>query len=588
LLPRFKYFVFGEESGKLSVMLMDNRAGLLTQDISSLVSVDVRLISLMRLILAFCALCIIYIDPSEPDRLAVLTYAALAGYCLYSAVLYFLALKRADLLPVKIAHWADVCWYLVLVALSNGTSSVFFFFFFFAILVASFRFGFDTGLRVTIVSATLFTLIGYATAPAGPKFEVARTLLRPVYLLVLGYMMAYWGGKEISFVRRLALLKDVNRLSNPRFGVAETVNSILKRVCDFYEADTCMVVIFNAERGQGGGYLLTRAERDGEDISTRTEPLPEEQARPLLLLPPNYAVAYSQSRLKWWVRKRFFAFDVTKGEQTDEHAAETQGLVNLFETCALLSLPLYLRGKLLGRVFLAANRRSFNFSDIEFMLQLGDHIIPVIDNIQLLDHLASDAARQERQKISHDIHDSTIQPYIGLKLALEAMRRRVPEDNSALARDVDDMLKMADAGISDLRRYVGTLKDAPFSQESVFVPAVKRQAAQFTDFYGIRVEVEVTNDICISDRLAAEAFQMVREGLSNIRRHTSARSALIRLGCTDSKFILQITNDNAEPEAKVKPFIPKSLMGRARALGGDVSVEQLEGGKTSVTVEVLI
>ncbi|MCA1592536.1 MAG: histidine kinase [Acidobacteria bacterium] len=512
-----------------------------------------------------------------------LTYTTLAGYCLYGAVLYFLTLKRSDLLLVKLAHWADVCWYLVLVAMSSGTSSIFFFFFFFAILVASFRWGFSTGLRVTIVSATLFTIIGYATAPAGPEFELSRSLLRPVYLLVLGYMMAYWGGKELLLVRRLAMLKDVNRLSNPRFGVTETVNSILKLVCVFYEADLCIAVLFNTDQKR---YLIARAERDGENITARTESLPKEQMEPLLTLPPHYAVAYNRNRLNWWRRESYYAFDVLKDKHAAGYATEAEGLVNLFETRALLSLPLYLRGKAVGRTFLSARHTSFNFSDIEFMLQLCDNIMPVIDNIQLLDNLASNVAQQERQKISRDIHDSTIQPYIGLKLALEAMRRRVPEDNSTLAHDIDEVLKMTEAGISDLRRYVGTLKDAPFSQESVLVPAVKRQAAQFTDFYGIHVDVEVIDDICVNGRLAAEAFQMVREGLSNVRRHSKAGRAVIRLNCANGKFTLQIKNDNSLQNAEENSFLPKSLAARARSLGGDISIEHLADGETCVTVEV--
>ena len=41
----------------------------------------------------------------------------------------------------------------------------------------------------------------------------------------------------------------------------------------------------------------------------------------------------------------------------------------------------------------------------------------------------------ERQKISRDIHDSAVQPYIGLKLALEALARKIPPEHP-LSRDV--------------------------------------------------------------------------------------------------------------------------------------------------------
>lgn len=55
-------------------------------------SVDERMISLMRLILASSALFIIFIDPSEPDRLVPINYGALVLYVVYSLVLYAVSL----------------------------------------------------------------------------------------------------------------------------------------------------------------------------------------------------------------------------------------------------------------------------------------------------------------------------------------------------------------------------------------------------------------------------------------------------------------------------------------------------------------
>src|SRR5689334_2246008 len=214
---------------------------------AGLESVDDRMISLMRLILALSALLITYIDSSEPDRLVAVTYGALVVYSVYGSVLYYLSFRGGPRLPLSISHWIDVFCFLVLVALSSGTNSIFFFFFFFAILVASFRWGLKAGLRVTFVSTFFFTVIGYATASADSTWELNRFLLRPMYLLVLGYMIAYWGGHEIKLKRRLNLLKELNLLGNPRFGVSETIGALLERLCAFYKADDCWLITADAE-----------------------------------------------------------------------------------------------------------------------------------------------------------------------------------------------------------------------------------------------------------------------------------------------------------------------------------------------------
>ncbi|HAF21789.1 MAG TPA: hypothetical protein DCK93_02570, partial [Blastocatellia bacterium] len=76
--------------------------------------IDLRMISVMRVALAFSALLVIYIDPSEPNQFVGPTYLALAGYGIYSIVIWALAVRHSRILPIKILHWLDVAWYLPL------------------------------------------------------------------------------------------------------------------------------------------------------------------------------------------------------------------------------------------------------------------------------------------------------------------------------------------------------------------------------------------------------------------------------------------------------------------------------------------
>src|SRR5262249_14934004 len=149
----------------------------------------------IRLVLSTAALLAIYIDPSEPDRYVRATYFSLVTYTLYSLGVYFYARRRVALSwkQVLLVTWVDVAWYSVLISLSSGTNSVFFFFYTFAVIVASSRGGRNLGLAVTVVSATLFVLLGWKTTPSD-QFALNRFLVRPLGLLAMGYVMAYWGG----------------------------------------------------------------------------------------------------------------------------------------------------------------------------------------------------------------------------------------------------------------------------------------------------------------------------------------------------------------------------------------------------------
>ncbi|MBD0370071.1 MAG: hypothetical protein ICV60_04500 [Pyrinomonadaceae bacterium] len=554
---------------------------------SSIDSIDERMISKMRLILAWSALFIIYLDPSEPDRLVALTYVALTLYGLYSTALYVLAIRATWLLPKRILCWIDVAWYLTLVALSSGTSSIFFFFFFFAILVASFRWGFSAGFQVTVVSAILFTVIGYLTAHLGPTFELNRFMLRPIYLLVLGYMMAYWGGREVTFKRRLALLKEVVKIPNPRFGIYPAVGLTMKKLRAFYDADTCRIIL--KEPDDNDHYRLLQAARNQVEGSVESEVIPAQLAQLLMDLPDNLALIY-RGKGKLWPRKNSdsFIYDVMKRERTEAQPGVCESLASRLDADSFVSVPLFFHTKMFGRLYMTAEHGLFEPTDIEFLIQVFEQLAPILNNIQLIDQLSSSAAEQERQRLALDIHDSVIQPYLGLHYKLAAIRNKIASNGSSVAEDVERLFQMTSDEVAGLRGFVRNLKGENKHNEDL-QSAVKRITSQFIEYYGINVRVEYLNRINIDDRLAAEIIQLIYEGLSNIRKHTRATHSIIRFNCNDTTLNLEIENNAANAvDNSPSLFIPQSITERAKHLGGRARVEQSNDHRTIVNIEIPI
>jgi signal transduction histidine kinase len=548
-------------------------------------SLDERLVNLTRFVLALSALIIIYVDPSEPDRLVKITYTTLALYTVYSAFVYFLSRRRQSPFRGTPLYWIDVAWYVVLVSLSSGTNSLFFFFFFFVILVASCSSGYRAGLDVTIVSTTLFVTIGYFTTPT--PIEPNRFLLRPVCLATIGYLMAYWGGSETTHKRRLALLKDVSRSSNPRFGVDQTISAIMRKLREFYDAETCLVI---NTRPASNAHILRRVDRRHAELGDRVESAGTEAAQ-LLAWPSEWAVTWdSRSEKRWfsrWFSKSACSiYDFVSGERVKDVDCETYAAIaDLLASESFITIPIYQRNTFTGRLYLTRKARSFNYSDVDFLRQLMDHVMPMIDNIQLVDRLASQASEYERQRISRDIHDSAIQPYIGLKLGLEALRRNMSNEGP-VAGGLAELVERTDSVIRDLRTYVGDLKGSGSGEHSnVLTSSVERHAKQLGEFYGIAVDVKIATTANMNNRLVAEIFQIVREGLSNIKRHTSSAAARIRMRYLNGDIVLDIENDASAGKSQ-KIFTPRSITERALALGGRVSVNVSDAGSTIVSVVI--
>jgi len=536
------------------------------------------MIATARLALAAAALIIMYVDLAESERYVTV---AVALYTVYSALLYVLWLRGRRPVAATIEHLADVGWSVVLMALSNGANRIFFAsFFFFATLVAAFHWGCARRLRMTVGWILLLMVFGFATG-LEPGADFHRYLRRPIYLLMLGYMMACWGDSEVGHRRRLALLKDVTSLSNPRFGVERTIDSLTERLRAFYDADTCLLTIEDNATGQ---LALHRADRREVGGRPRARPTSGELTRLLSGFPAEQGAVHRDALLRWkWWRPRsaLLRYNVMTGTR----AVDDGKLRVAVPTASLVTVPFRARGKTVGRLTLTARRpRAFGTWDVDFLLQTLEHVLPTIENIRLVDRLASGAAEAERRRIAGDIHDSVIQPYVGLQMGLAAMHRKVATGGADLESEIDRLLRLTDVGIADLRDQMSALTRGSGEPGGSLVGSLRRYAEKFTEATTIAVRVSPEDEIRVNDRLAAEVFQMAVEGLSNVRRHTSARGATVALTCREDHLVLRIENDVAAGSAP-QPFTPRSISERATALGGHVQVERTPEG-SAVVVEI--
>ena len=537
---------------------------------------DTRVIALGRLLLAASGLGVIYLVPTEPDRFVPVTYAALVVYTVFSAWVYVLQLRgRAFSFLLDWGHWIDIACYTVLITLSSGTNSIFFFGYFLPILAASFRWGFASGMRVAVaaaVSTILFTALGAFTSI--PTWEPQRYLIRPAFLLTLGYMMARWGEQEIQLKRRLDLLRNLATSANPRFGMNRTLGRMMHALMHHFGAERCALILHEDEAAER---TLRRCSRDEAESAAFPQELPESAARLLLSLPLAAIVLHAPRGSR--------ALDPAGGERGDVDCPSCEAIAVALESPSFVSVPLTFRDRDVGRLFLGgAGRWSLDEAEARFLLHAVGQALPVIENLRLVTQLAAAAADDERRKIARDIHDSVIQPYVGLQIGLSGLRQKLAAGaGPELSQDVDRLLEMTSLGIADLRLQVSALKQGGGPGVSL-VPAVRRFATRFSEVTGIVVEVEARDDLRVAERLAAEAFQMVAEGLSNVRRHTQSPQARVGLALENGSLHLRI--ENAAGPDPCAPFTPRSIAERAAALGGGATVLAGPAGATVVQVEV--
>jgi signal transduction histidine kinase len=517
----------------------------------------------MRLLLSLSALLTWHIGPGQiqPDTSAA--WSIFAIYALNSLVLFGIARVRAGFWHGPVVYWVDIGWFGLMVGATGGSSSPFFPLFFFAILAASFRHGFDAGARLTL-GATL--VVTAAVLAAQGQEALHLLLLRAAFLLALGYMIAFWGGLAIDQRRRLALLRDVSRLSNPRFGVQHTLDSLMEKILRFYAGSTCILVM----QENSGAWLFNTVHHPRTGHAPHRNRTDEASVQPLLELAGDATVLYRASgryRLPDGARATALAPGQRDWRQID--AGDCARIADLLDADAFMSAPLPLR-KGAGRIFVTSSER-LRRGDATFLNHIAQQAFPVIETIDLLDRFASDAAFRERQTIARDLHDSTIQPYIGLRHAIAAIRKQAGDDN-IVAAELDHLLEMSTDVIGDMRQFAQRFKNGRQSEPELLI-ALRRQMNQVRSFYDINVTFEAAQAPLIHDRMAAEVFQIVTEGVSNICKHTHARNALVRLAEEDGQLAIDISNPCDGAAVPASPFTPRSIAERVRALGGHLAID---------------
>ena len=540
---------------------------------------DAKLFAAMRFILSFAGLAIIYVDPTEPSSREVLTYGAFALYCVYAASVLVVVSQTSWTPDQRLLSALDVVFASLLVLWTHGTNSIFFYVFLFPILVVSFSHGYRDGLIFTIASVAAFLVAGSLADPAIVKYELNLALIRPIYLLALGYMIAKWGGREILLKRRLMLLRDVNS-TNARAGLDQVIEANVRRILEFHNAERCVLAL--QRTGSAPCYVMYAAARSEQRASGPQEMTEDSGAR-LLSFKDSESILYSSRASRTSAaRSSCVAVDSKDERKSTLPSSECEFVAALLEASYFVAVPYRQSDGTRGRLFLTSDHSRFTRGDVQFLLQFTAAVSKVVENLQLLDQLVSSAAEHERVMISRDIHDAAVQPYIGLRLGLEALYRDGGA-TSPLSQKILDLVEMANATVRDLRGYTRGLLEGTEVPGGSLAAAILMQTERHKRFYGLDVATDVdVKSGQLSGRFASQIFHVVVEALSNVVKHTASRRAFVEVKSGAGSVCIRVGNEQSGDSQASPEFVPKSIKSRVEALGGSFEVQHTAQGNTVV------
>lgn len=168
---------------------------------------------------------------------------------------------------------------------------------------------------------------------------------------------------------------------------------------------------------------------------------------------------------------------------------------------------------------------------------------------------------QERRRIARELHDSLGQYLAGLKIALEMLKTSSsPEKNKALFAECSDILEKSIAET----RTLSHLLHPPLLDEAGFASAASWFVTGFSQRSGIPVSLDLPENMPrLSEALEIALFRILQESLTNVHRHSQARSAEIKLEL-DAE---QITMEVADHGKGMPQHVLQQLRGDGTKLG---------------------
>jgi signal transduction histidine kinase len=204
------------------------------------------------------------------------------------------------------------------------------------------------------------------------------------------------------------------------------------------------------------------------------------------------------------------------------------------------------------------------------------------------------ASAAERARFARELHDGAVQSLIAVEMQVDVVRRQAEADRpitgelsriQGLLREevlkLRELMQQMKAIDVDSQRLIGVLHDT--------VERFQRETGISTRFITDIQHLDMPQRVC------REVLRIVQEGLVNVRKHSGARHALVRLAAGKERWNLVLEDDG-----KGFPFTgrlnlqeldeiskgPMIIKERVRLIAGELTVESNPGQGSRLDIAV--
>ena len=175
--------------------------------------------------------------------------------------------------------------------------------------------------------------------------------------------------------------------------------------------------------------------------------------------------------------------------------------------------------------------------------------------------LAEQARADERARLAGEMHDVVTHRVSLMVLQAGALGITAPDE--ATRRAAEELRAAGCQALDELRDLVGILRTAPDGDQTPAIPALAALIAESTTVGTPAKLVQEGDPALASPVVARTAYRIVREALTNVRKHAPGARVLVHVTYGESQVCLVITNGPAPPGAASELATTGSCLGIA-------------------------
>jgi signal transduction histidine kinase len=569
-----------------------------------------RWLATARVFLAISALAAIYMDPTQLGH-APVAYGLLGLYLIHGVLVMTLLRRRQRSTPAFriLVHSADIVWPAFISIFAEGPRSPFFLFFFFVLAAAAYRWGLWETLSTAAAEVALLWiesfLVLHVWATRGgslpwrvlaglqinvEEFEPKRLFMLSVYLLVMGLLLGYLARQQKRLRGEKAAVTRILSKVRVEAGLTGTLQQICREVLNMCRAERLLV----ASQEIHSHRMFLGELRDGEGKPSDfvwLDSKPQDAESYLEDFPGEACYAANEGK-RWTV----IALD---GEGIQVPSPSSEPLARLKQRQSfrsLIAITFVFGEEWRGRVLVFNPAwRVEKQEKLRFVLDLFRQVGPAVYNVYLLHRLRRRAGAVERARFARELHDGAVQSLIAVEMQVDVLRRQAETTPAVVGGELGRIQGLLREEVLKLRELMQQMKSIDVDDRR-FMSVVSDTVERFERETGISARFVTDIDkLEMPGKVCREMLRIVQEGLVNVRKHSKARHALVRLSSSESQWSLTLEDDGkgfpfsgrlTQDELDQMGKGPMIIKERVRLIAGALTVESNPGLGTRLEVKV--